>query len=404
MKAYQADVVICGAGTAGLPAALSAARNGLSVILVEDDTVIGGACVDMGIQMWVGEPYMQGYCGELKRKMREIAPQGSNTTCFRSSTYLLAWNELFSGLDINIHTGQKLVKVEMDDNRIVSVESETVRFEAKIFIDATGNGDIAAQTPCEWRYGREAKSEYNEKFAPEKADNKVQCCTLMYTARRLPECTHNEHANWAFFEGGEYLIWGPQVVCEDPLNPGKLREANQKAFSMMEKEREKMREKGFYITSVAPKIGLRETRRIVGDYFLSYNDIIDRREFYDSIGINKGIIDPWDPDGNPYHNDKTANDCYVPYYEIPYRCLVTKKVANMIVAGRCTSSTHVVNSSIRTQDPCIIMGQAAGNAAKMAIDSNLPVSDIDGAKLSAIMREQAVHTSLFDFEKRENVG
>jgi hypothetical protein len=162
---------------------------------------------------------------------------------------------------------------------------------------------------------------------------------------------------------------------------------------------EMWKKKGFFLTNVAPKLGVRETYRIVGDYVLSYNDAMGKREFDDAICTVQYSIDPWEPEGNPFHDDEISKTCVTPYYGIPYRCLVTKKVPNMLVVGRCISATHVVNSSLRVMGIAIITGQASGIAAKLAIEENVATSNINTNKLRKILGEQGVYTSLKYYNK-----
>ena len=393
MKTIQADVIICGGGTAGLPAALAAARKGLRVVIIEEDSRIGGAPVDMFIQNFCGGP-RQGIYKEVHAIMRRYIPQPFNDNLFYHTSYIMAYQELFQNLDIRVCNGQKLISVNHINGMIQSVESANTRYEGKIFIDATGDADIAAQTPCVIRYGRESKYEFNERFAPEAADNKVQRCTLMFTVRRKPDCPHKDRPNWAALTEDEFLIWGPTVICEDTRDEEKVQESLDKAMGMLSQYREQWDEKGFYITAVAPKLGVRESRRIEGNYILSYNDVNNKTSHPDSFCVVSNGIDPWDPEGNPVHSANTVESTVLPDYEIPYRCLVTQKVDNMIVAGRTIASTHVVNSSLRVMPILMITGQAAGNAAALAIKGNVAVSNIDTDTLRTWMKEQGVRVSL----------
>lgn len=392
-RVVRTQIVVCGAGTAGLPAALEAARSGCEVVLVEEDERIGGAPVDQGIQNFCGDP-IQGVYKELKETMFGICPAGRNDNCFRGVTYLMAWNRLFKGLPITIYTGQKINRAIVEEGRITAVESESFRFEGQIFIDATGDAAVAAKTPCRCRYGRESRHEFGERFAPEKADNKVQLCTLMFTVRRKPGCPHNEDANWAILDNDEYLIWGPTVSCADTTDPVCLRSAQDEAMRMLDSQREVYDKRGFYITGVSPKLGVRESRRIEGEYMLSYNDVMSRKTYPDSICVIHAGIDPWDPEGNPRHSEDTVESTETPLFEVPYRCLVTSQIKNLIVTGRCISATHIVNSGLRIMGSVLIFGQAARNAAALAVLEDKDVLGVDVGRLREMQRQQGVRVSL----------
>lgn len=392
METICAQVVICGAGTAGLPAALMAARQGCSVLLIEEDLQIGGAFTDNFVQNFCGNP-IQGVYREIIDKMQAFAPASRNPNCFRYTSFIMAWNALLRGLPVRILIGQRIYKTEMADHLIKAVETEDYRVEGDIFIDATGNGDVAAMAGCPFRYGREAKAEYGERFAPEKADNKVQLCTLLYTVRRM-EGVESEDANWAVLDGEEFLIWGPTVSCEDTTSRTALAQAQQQAMAMMEEHSRNWQEKGYYITGAAPRLGVRESRRILGEYVLSYGDVMARTSYPDGIAVVNYPIDPWDPDGNPLHADESMESVQTPDYEIPYRCLVNGTVDNLLVAGRCISATHVVNSSLRVMAIAMILGQAAGNAAALAVQAGTAARDISTPRLRDMLRSQGVRVSL----------
>lgn len=393
METVKAQVIVCGGGTAGLPAALMAARCGLSVIIIEEDERIGGAVCDQYIQNYCGGP-VQGVYKEIKDTMSVFAPPSINPNCFRHSSYILAWYVLFKDLDINIFTKQKIIRTVLDGKKIIAVETNEIRYEGDIFIDATGDGAVVINTPCQCRYGRESRSDYNERFAPEISDNKVQLCTLMFSVRKSSLNEDIKPANWAVLDSEEYLIWGPTVYCEDTTSVVELQKAQNKAMSMMPEQSNIWNEKGYYITSIAPKLGVRESRRIIGNYTLSYNDIMNKISHLDSVCVVTYGIDPWDPEGNPLHSSDTAESTVTPPYEIPYGCLVSESVDNLIVAGRIISATHVVNSSLRVMGIVHIIGQAAGNAAYLAIKDNRTVSNIDIEALRSMQREQGVNVSL----------
>jgi hypothetical protein len=210
MNTYKSEVIICGAGTSGLPAALSATRLGLNVIIIEEDWSIGGAAIDYCIQIFCGEP-LQGTHLELKNKLKEHSSEKS-AICFRTASFLTAWQELLKGLPVSIFIGQKINNVitSENDGHIIAVESNYARFEGEIFIDATGDATIAINTSCEVRMGRESADEYGEKFAPKKADGFVQMCTLMYSLKRIEGSTSKGEPNWAKFNDNEYIYIGDQ--------------------------------------------------------------------------------------------------------------------------------------------------------------------------------------------------
>ena len=394
MELIKGGVIVCGGGTAGLPAAVAAARQGASVCVVEEDERIGGAAVDQYIQAFCGHP-VQGIYRELVEKMREYTPERRLPNAFRHSSYIMAYNELMEGLPIRVVTRQHIGTVRTVGGRITAVESDDYRFEGEVFLDCTGDGDVAALAGCPFRMGREAASEFDEAFAPEEADGWVQQCTLMYTVKRRPDNkTGNDANRICMFDADEYLIWGPTVTCADPTDERQLAAAQEQAMAQLPAEAEKWRKEGFTITGVAPKLGVRESRRIEGLYQLSYNDIVGEHTFPDSVCVVNYNIDPWEPEGNPQRDKEKKKRTFMPDYEIPYRCLVNRKIDNLIVAGRCVSATHIANSSLRVMGIAIPLGQAAGTAAALALRDGCAARDIDTGALRAILREGGVTVSL----------
>lgn len=387
------DVVICGGGASGLPAALSAYRQGLKVAVIEEDFQIGGAAVDNSIQHFCGSPY-QGIYKELHDTMISSSPEMKQFNCFRKAAYQIAWEQLFYNTNVDIFTGEIITEVNLEQGKILSVKTNNYIFEGIIFIDATGDGDVAYKSGCEMRYGREARSEFNEDFAPEESDNSVQMCTMMYSIKREPGNDSKHEVSWAKLNEDEFLIWGPTVNCANTTKSMEVQLSMKEAMRRMKDENEEWQKQGFFISEIAPRLGVRESRRLVGEYVLNLQDIMLRRKFQDSICAVQYPVDPWDPEGNPFHDKELIKKCETPYYEIPYRSLVTKKVLNLIVTGRCISATHVANSSCRVMGIAMMTGQAAGIAAKLAKDAECATFEIDTGKLVQILNQQGVSTSI----------
>src|SRR5690606_24755147 len=131
-------------------------------------------------------------------------------------------------------------------------------------------------------------------------------------------------------------------------------------------------------TKMAPFLGVRETRRIVGNYVLTAEDLLSQRRFEDAIAVASYPLDIHHPEGG---------DCTLTWcgdsYDIPYRSLVPQKVKNLLVAGRSISTTHEAMSAIRVMAPCMAMGEAAGRAAKLAVKHQVTPGDINVEELRA---------------------
>ena len=171
------------------------------------------------------------------------------------------------------------------------------------------------------------------------------------------------------------------------------------AFELLKKHDEDFA--SLELIASAPVLGVRESRRIKGKYTLKYSDVIERRRFEDSITIARYLIDPWEPEGNPLHSKKTAESCRVPYYEIPYRCLISDECENLLFCGRCISTTHVVNASVRVMPICYMTGQAAGTAAALTYESG-NCHKVDIKALQSDLRNQGMFVTLDDEPQSDN--
>ena len=162
-------------------------------------------------------------------------------------------------------------------------------------------------------------------------------------------------------------------------------EAREQAFELFEFLKENFDVfKNAQMLMTASEVGVRESRMIEGDYILTQEDLVSCRKFDDSIAVGNYDIDIHNPEGSG-----TSHYFFKPgeYYTIPYRCLIPKNTENLLVAGRCISSTHEAQASYRIMPICCTLGQAAGTAAAVAKESMCSVRDIDVSKVQNILKE-----------------
>ena len=133
-----------------------------------------------------------------------------------------------------------------------------------------------------------------------------------------------------------------------------------------------------YLQVTGTQIGARESRRIVGEYVLTGEDVLGQARFADAICRFAYMVDIHNPAGTGTERHVLPHGGY---YEIPYRCLVPKHITNLLVAGRCVSADHVAQSSLRVMPACVAMGQAAGMAAAEQLRKHIPFKDLNGLKL-----------------------
>jgi hypothetical protein len=146
-----------------------------------------------------------------------------------------------------------------------------------------------------------------------------------------------------------------------------------------------------YLIATAAQLGVRETRRIVGDYVLTVNDVLGARKFEDAVARYACWVDIHTMDPSKKQEAHSGRGLQPgTSYDIPYRCLVPKQVENLLVAGRCFSATHEALASARMIPSCMAMGQAAGTAAALAAARKIKPRELDMRLLQGTLRQQGV--------------
>ena len=426
LETLKFDVAVVGAGAAGVPAAISAAREGAKVVLIEEDFQPGGAPVDMFVTFMCGEPRVSIY-NEMIQELNsrhslngkpvsdfgKYGKNGNKHWWMPSSFQIVIGNLIAREKNITLMCGASVFDtiVQHKGNRNIVKGVRIIRngkfqnIEAKVTIDATGTGLVAAQAGCDFMYGREAKSDYNESVGLEKGDRKPQPCTLMYITQRLrkdAEIPFDKMQKTDFLENnfrwisikddkeatakrdaGTFLRWGATVPCSDTLDTVAVSQSHKQALSMVEPEIFALQEAGFSVF-LAPKIGIRECRRIKGEYIMKYDDIANGIMPFDKIAEARYPIDVWGMENLPIHLKP------VPPYGIPYRSLLPIDMEGLLLAGRIISGTHLAASSYRVQSICSAIGEAAGVAAAMTAMQNTQVRDIDILRLQNRLDEKGM--------------
>ena len=423
LETERADVLVVGAGPAGIAAAIGAARAGADVVLVEEDAVPGGAPVDNFVTMPCGQPRTGVYgemMAQLEQRFRIPVPAAGPIPplwdrWFLPSSYLAVLTELLaaeSRLRLYCHTRPTAPLVEDVEGRprVRGAAVHTPRGErhltAQVTIDATGAGALAAQAGCEEMYGTDNREAFGEPHAPTSGSCRVQPCTWMYITQRigggspidfralgLPLGVDPEFGwlGWDYEKGlarscGIYLTWGGTVPCEDTRDPGQVARAQHDALAKMRPQIEALQAQGFAV-HLAPRIGVRETRRIRGECVLAENDLRDGAFPQDTVAVGGWWLDIWGA-----HLAEEERD--VPPYGIPYRALVPRGVDGLLVAGKAISVSHIALSAYRVQPSVSATGQAAGVAAAFCARHACQPRDVDIASVQQQLRGERQGASL----------
>lgn len=220
---------------------------------------------------------------------------------------------------------------------------------------ATGDAELSMLAGCEYKLGREK-------------DELCQPMTLCFRLGGVDKKKYHENRS----------MMDPFEITEAEI------EAREQVFELHKFLKENI--PGFEdsrVLSTALQIGIRESRKIVGEYTLTEEDLLALRHFDDAIAVANYAIDIHNPEGTGTRWCEFENG---QWYEIPYRCLIPKNMDNLLVAGRCISSTHEAQSSYRIMPFCAELGQAAGTAVAMARRNGTGVRDVDVKQVQEILR------------------
>ncbi|MHB9133022.1 MAG: FAD-dependent oxidoreductase [Armatimonadota bacterium] len=390
------DVLVVGAGVSGIPAAIGAVRAGARVVLLEEDLLPGGAPVDNYITMPCGTPHTGIYREMLARLDAAYAipvkPHGPHLAGWDrfflpSSCAVVVAEMLRAEPLLEMHCGVRVTKPLVEDrqgqSRVVGVlapgvDGQEYRIRAGVTIDATGTGLLAAQAGCAVMYGRDSRTTFHEPHAPDTADNTVQPCTWMYLCQRLGSGDYFDMRQLAYrgmvdpafgwigadeekastYNSGIYLAWGATLDCADTRDEQALAVTQVDALARLQDDLALLHRNGF-MTYLAPKMGIRECRRIAGEHVISEHDVRTGRMPDDVVAVGQWWLDIWGQ-----HLPKEERE--VPPIGIPYRALLPVGVDGLLVAGKAISGTHIAMSAYRVQPIMASVGQAAGVAAALA--------------------------------------
>lgn len=425
------DVVVLGGGPAGIAAAAASARLGRSTLLVESYGFLGGMGTAAGVTNFCGlhanvyghiQQVVHGVADDLLAGIRalnglsephvilgKIAAQAYDNAAFKVAADNLV---LGSGAQLLFHA--HLVGVLMhspSEVRAALIETKSGRYAllAKTFIDCTGDGDLAAQAGAPFEKGTSARDMMypSTMFRVNGVDAKVagdaydRFGHLMDEAersgRKFPRKTPiiRPQKNPAEWRANVTQLANADGHPVDGTDAAQLSDAEVEGRRQIVDFFQFLRESapGFensYILEIAPQVGVRETRRVVGEYQLTEDDVLQCASFEDSIGVNGWMIEEHVA-GNISFRWQDIPNCRG-FNHLPYRILLPQRVDNLLVAGRCASMTHMGQAAARVSGGCFVMGQAAGTAAALAVNAgvrprDLPVSQLqqrleaDGAYL-----------------------
>jgi hypothetical protein len=408
-------LVVTGAGPAGCAAAIAAARLGREVLLIERYGFPGGMATTALVHPWMtyyagDRPIIAGVFAEVVAALKTRGAYkdsehfGNRHHCFDPEALKQVLLEMLqaSGVKLLFHTFVTGVKTENRQicSLLLASKSGLEEIAPQLVIDASGDGDIAAWAGAPYEKGRPedglmqpmtlhfrmagvdwgkvpSREEMNRLYVAAKASGEIDCPreNLLWFDTTLPDQIHFNTTRVTQVDG----------TSKEDLTFAEIESRRQAKQIVAFLQKRVPGFKQAYLSQTGAQIGVRETRRIMGEYVLTGEDVLAGRKFPDGIALSSYPIDVHNPEG-----EGTVLKYLPPgeFYAIPYRCLVPQKIDNLLVAGRPISTTHEAHASTRVQVVCYATGQAAGAAAALAGKNNLAPRAVPAAEIQSALRKQ----------------
>ena len=448
-SAQSWDVIVVGGGTAGAIAGIAAARAGAKTLVVEALGSLGGSGTNAQVTPLMrnvsgGISLNQGITEDLKRRLLErgdgAVDANSNDNWFNPEAMKFVLERMLveAGAEVLYHTHfvAPILEAERISSVVVHNKDGLVRLEGRAFIDATGDADVAVRAGAPFDAGESGTGLHQAmslRFTLGGVDLETLCGFLAQHGQ-AQESTRFMHF---------WMVWGKNATLEPlfrkgvedglllerdgdyfqgfsvPGMPGcisfncprlgadinngadawTLSRAQVDGKLAIDRLLNFLRGRfdgcqTSYIASYAAMPGVRETRRIRGEYVLTLEDILHCQTFDDAICRNHYPVDIHTPRGKLLYHERNGDYPYFKsdaFHEIPFRALIPLGIANLLVPGRCASATFEAQSAIRVQQNCHSMGEAAGVAAAWMAQQNIGSRQIDGATLREALKAQGAY-------------
>lgn len=409
------DVAVVGSGSAGSTAAIAAARTGASVLLIEKLPFLGGtstAVLDTFYGFYtpgaVAKKVVGGIADDVVATLRELGPVVERPNTFGAGTGVtyhpehlkVAWERLVraAGARVLLHAFLQAADVRDDrvEGTVVATKAGLQRVRARVFVDASGDADLCQFAGFDYELAGELEPAQtltttfrmaNVDVARRKSVPKEEVHRLMAQAAEsgaydLPRREGSDHVtpvenmtatimtrltSYERRDGRIVNATDPELLTEAEMNGH--RQALEYVRFLVDRVPGYERAQ---LAALGVQIGVRETRRVYGDYRLTRDDVLAARQFDDQVALCGAPIED-------HHAGSDTKWVYLPEGEavgIPYRALLPARAQNVLVAGRCFSATHDAHASVRSMAQCMAMGQAAGTAAALSVSMGVTPRDL----------------------------
>lgn len=422
---HEADLCVVGGGIAGMCAAVSAARHGARVVLMQERPMLGGNA-SSEIRMWIcgahGDNNKEtGLIEELMMENQYRNPDKNYSVWDGIMFEMVRWQP---GIELLLNCTCN--ECEMDGNRIRSVrgwQMTTQQFHevrATLFADCSGDSVLAPLTGADFRVGREARREFGEDIAPEVSDLHTMGMSCMLQARE--EATPSEFIapKWAYHYTKEdlpyrqpnmqnisenfwYLELGGMVdsIADTETVRDELLKTAYGIWDYVKNDPEnKEKNKYWRLDWMGILPGKRESRRYLGDYIMTQHDVRAEGRFPDLVAYGGWTMDDHHPGGFLAPERPTIFHPAPSPYGIPYRSMYSRNIDNLLFAGRNISVTHTAMSSTRVMATCGTIGQAVGTAAAIAIRDHLSPRGVYEQRIEELKQTLMEDDSYLPFNRR----
>lgn len=413
MKKY--DLIVAGGGLTGVAAAVSAAREGLSVLLIEKEGTLGGAMTNSLVypfmEYWTKDAetnelkfLSDGIFTEMRYRHQKYMTDNSLLN-FKPEYFKFTLDEMVEEANVQVLFHAMIFDVITEKSNVKSIKAATksgiLDLEATFFIDTTGDGNLFYLAGCKYQLGRDLDSlcqPMTTCFRMSGVDMELFRADrqhLQETYKMEQRCGKIKNPRediLIFLEIGDGILHfnTTRIIKLDPTNPFDVSRAEIEARKQVAEMDAFLKNNSnafdnATIINIATEIGIRESRKLNGIHILTENELKNCTKFEDRIALGNYDIDIHNPSGSGtshYYFKKGE------YYSIPYRSLLPKEYKNLIVAGRCISATHEAQASVRIMPICATMGEAAGVAAAVAFNTNKNAHTVDICEVQNKLREK----------------
>jgi len=424
------DVVVLGGGPAGMTAATAAARGGQKTLMVERYGYLGGTLTAAGVSTFCGlhavvhgeaRQVVRGVADELLERierldgLREphfslsgrVMAQAYDIAAFKSAA-----DELLESAGVRLLFHALAVGAVMRNEQeiealLVETKSGRGAIEGRMFLDCSGDADLAAWAGTPYEMRSEAGQMAYPSLTCRLSGVDAERAGAAWDSANQLMAEAESKGGWRF-QRKNILLRPQRHDSEWRMNATNIKRADggpvdgtdveQLTYGEVEGRRQiqyvfeflRTHAPGFekaYIVDIAPQIGIRETRRVRGEYELTVGDVLGCARFTDAIGVSGWPVEAHVKGTVVVQFPNEARGIH----QLPYRMLVPQRTENLLVAGRCASMTHDGQSADRVSGPCFVMGQAAGTAAALALSRGVPCRKIAAGTLQARLEAEGVY-------------